>query len=296
MPDVLSKSPLGKTVIRPKPDVSQQKGGGFFVGGSSGEEEGSFDDRMASQPKQSSLTAALKPKKQLSFKEIVDARKLNEKSHEDEEVFESDDEDEDDSAIDDSEDEAEDDEAWEDDAEEEADNNDKTLFKRVDSQPNLVSRRSLLTTMMNQGDRAAAFQEQAMKANPGLKRSKTSNNVPTATEEITQNAELLRTPTKPMMRSRSEVMSLASSPKTTRRNMLSTEIDEGLRKSILHERLQKKSTVFAYTKRVQSARNLTTLSQQVSPEDINGNASEDESGETYDPYAHGPGAYHQAGW
>ena len=78
--------------------------------------------------------------------------------------------------------------------------------------------------------------------------------------------------------------------------MLSTEIDEGLRKSILHERLQKKATVSAYTKRVQSARNLTTLSHQFQPDDFNAKGDKDESGESDDPYGHGIGAYHQAGW
>ena len=284
-----------KEIPRSKPDTNHQKGGGFFVGGSSGEEESSFEERM-SQPKESSLTAALKPKKQLSFKDIVESRKMDEKSHEDEEVFESDDEeDASDSAIDDSEDEAEDDEEWEDDADEDAESGDKPLFKRVDSQPNLVSRRSLLTTMMNQGDRAAAFQEQAVKSAPSLKRSKTSTNVPT--EESTMTTDLPRTPSKPIMRTRSDLISIVSSPKTTRRNMLSTEIDEGLRKSILHERLQKKATVSAYTKRVQSARNLTTLSHQIQPEDLRSKDDEEvESKETHDPYGHGIGAYHQTGW
>lgn len=263
------------------------------MGGSSGEEESSFEERM-SHPKESSLTAALKPKKQLSFKDIVESRKLNDKSHEDEEVFESDDEDVSDSAIDDSEEEAEDDEAWEDDAEEDAENGDKPLFKRVDSQPNLVSRRSLLTTMMNQGDRASAFQEQAMRSAPNLKRSKTSTHMPT--EEVATSTDLLRTPSKPIMRTRSDLISLVSSPKTTRRNMLSTEIDEGLRKSILHERLQKKATVAAYTKRVQSARNLTTLSHQIQPEDLQSVDDDEGPKERYDPYGHGIGAYHQAGW
>ena len=209
---------------------------------------------------------------------------------------EDDEEEEDDSAIDDSEDEVEDDEAWEDDAEEESEVTEKPLFKRVDSQPNLVSRRSLLTTMMNQGDRATAFQEQAMRANPGLKRSKTSNNVPTEESATATSTDLLRTPAKPIMRTRSDVASLVSSPKTTRRNMLSTEIDEGLRKSILHERIQKKATYNAYTKRVQSARNLTTLSHQISPEEIKSKSDDGDSGEVDDPYAHGIGGYHQTGW
>lgn len=293
-PEVLSKSPLCKEIPRSRPEASNQKGGGFFVGDSSGEDESSFEDRMSSQPGQSSLTIALKPKKQLSFKDIVESRKLNDKSHEDEEVFEESDDEEDvsDSAIDDSEDEAEDDEAWEDDADDDGDGSDNTTFKRRGSQSNLVSRRSLLTTMMNQGDRAAAFEEQAMRSAPALRRSKTSTNV--HTEESATAADLPRTSSRPILRTRSDLHSLVSSPKTTRRNMLSTEIDEGLRKSILHERLQKKATVSAYTKRVQSARNLTTLSHQIQPEEVK--SQDDESRATYDPYGQGIGAYHQAGW
>ena len=258
---------------------------------------------MSSQPTQSSLTAGLKKpvaaKKTLSFRDVVESRKSDEKSHEDEEVFESDDEDDaSDSAIDDSEDEAEDDdEAWEDDAEGDGDSADKPLFKRVDSQPNLVSRRSLLTSGLNQGDRAAAFQDLAMSSAPGLKRSKTSSNVNTEEGSTDASSQLLRTPSKPILRTRSDLISLVSSPKTTRRNMLSTEIDENLRKSILHERLQKKSTLNAYTKRVLSARNLTTLSHQIQPEDVASKSDNDEERqETHDPYGHGIGAYHQAGW
>ena len=282
-----------KAAIRVRPE-SVKKGNGFMLGGSSGEDESSFEERMQSQPQQSSLTAALKPpQKQLSFREVVESRKMGHKSHEDEDVFESDDEnDVSDSAIDDSDDDVDEDdeEEWEDDASENADGNDRPLFQRVDSKPNLVSRRSLLTTMMNQHDRADAFQEMAIKAAPVLKRSKTSSNMHTQEETNATGGNGLAVPQKPITRTKSDLISLVSSPKTTRRNMLSTEINEDLRKSILHERLQKKSTINAYNKRVQSARNLTTLPLHVEERDRG--VSRDE----FDYYGHGIGAYHQAGW
>lgn len=268
----------------------------FLLGGSSGDEDDeSFDDRMHPPSHQSSLTAGLKrpapAAKKLSFQEVVEARRLENKSCENEDVFESDDDD-DESATEESEEEAggDDDEAWEDDHSENADLHDRPLFQRVDSKPNLVSRRSLLTSMISQDDRAQAFQDLAMKQSAGLKRSKTSANVTAPTDETMIATTPSGTAAKPIMRTKSDIISLVSSPRTTRRNMLSTEIDENLRKSILHERMQKKSTLIAYTKRVQSARNLPTLP-------IHSEEREDSSKDDFDYYGHGiAAAYHQTGW
>ena len=130
---------------------------------------------MPSHPKQSSLTAGLQrpvgpDKKQLSFKDEVESRKLNNKSHEDEDVFtDSDEESSEDE--DESEDEVEgdDDGDW---VDEGAEGGDDTgpLFQRVDSSANLVSRRSLLTSMMLEGDRAAVFAKMAQ-SQPTLRKS-----------------------------------------------------------------------------------------------------------------------------
>ncbi len=131
----------------------------------------------------------------------------------------------------------EDDEAWEDIAEEESEVIRGPQFMRVDLQLNLVLRHSLLTAMMNQGDGAAAFQGQGLMASTSLERSKTSNDVPTEESATAASTKLLQTPARPILRTRSDVASLVESPKTTRRHMLSTEIDESLQKSILHERI-----------------------------------------------------------
>ncbi|KAL9033123.1 MAG: hypothetical protein Q9214_007658, partial [Letrouitia sp. 1 TL-2023] len=93
----LAPSPIPtKSITHTKPD-DPKRGGMFLLGGSSGEDDSSFDDQMLSQPKHSSLTAGLKrplpSKKQTSFKDEVESRTINNRSHEDEDVFESDDDD-----------------------------------------------------------------------------------------------------------------------------------------------------------------------------------------------------------
>lgn len=257
---------------------------------------------MSSQTNQSSLTAGLKRpqgnKKQLSFRDELVSRTLNNKSHEDEQVFESSDEedDEDDDAIEEDSEEGDDDEEWEDDA---SDNCDAApagapTFQRVDSKPNLVSRRSLLTDLMNQSDRAAAFANMASKSTPALRRSRTSTpngpSVGASPEE--QNLAMLgphMTPSKPIIMTTVNDFPVALSPRTTRREMLATELPGSLRKDVLWERQQKKSTVNAVMKRRHTAHNLTKL--QAYPET---NGLEGSNLNEY--FSKGLGEYHQTGW
>ncbi|KAK4692574.1 hypothetical protein P7C71_g4656, partial [Lecanoromycetidae sp. Uapishka_2] len=283
---------------------SNKSGMGFMLGGSSGssgEEGSSLEDRLSSQTNQSSLTAGLKrpqtTKKQLSFKDEVESRTLNNKSHKDEEVFESSDEedsDDDDAIEEDSED--GDDEEWEDDASESGEIAPPTAptFQRVDSKPNLVSRRSLLTDLMNQSDRAAAFANMASKSTPALRRSRTSTpngpSVGASPEE--QNSAMLgphMTLSKPIVTSTANNIPMALSPRSTRREMLATELPGSLRKDVLWERQQKKSTVNAVVKRRHTAHNLTNLKAYPEP-------NEQDSSKMNEYFSKGLGEYHQAGW
>lgn len=283
----------------------------FMLGCSSGEDDSSFEERILSQSKQSSLTSGLKrpngSKKTLSFRDEVESRQLNNKSHEDEGVFESSDEEEDmpDSAIDSEEEEDDDDEDWEDDASESNDNTTNTpLFQRVDSKPNLVSRRSLLTTLMNEGDRAAAFQNMASRSTPALRRSRSSKGSPPVglpAEDDSNNTQVdasvpmlgpHMTRSKPIIMTTSNTQpQMALSPRTTRRNMLSTEMTESLRKHVLWERQQKKATANAVLKRRHTAHNLVNLGQG------DGQSSK-EGGSKNNSWNFGPaiGEYHQVGW
>ena len=290
-----------------KAENASKKDAVFMLGGgSSGDDDSSFDDKMASLPKQSSLTLGLKrptsSKKTLSFRDEVESRALENKSHEDEEVFESDEEDE--SAIDDdSEEEEEDDDDWEDDASESAENpaNDKPLFQRVDSQPNLVSRRSVLTTELHQLDRAATFANLASKSSPVIRRTKisTSSDPSDGGSPVEDPSPAIlaghMTRSKPIIMSARNAQQMAFSPKTTRRNMLATEMTESLRKNVLWERQQKKATTNAIIKRRHTAQNLTNL--QNYPGETAQPARHGSRNTSFDHYFEaGLGEYHRAGW
>ena len=276
-------------------------------GGSSGDDDSSFDDKMASLPKQSSLTLGLKRpsgnKKTLSFRDEVESRALENKSHEDEEVFESDEEDE--SAIDDDseEEDEEDDDDWEDDASESAENpaNDKPLFQRVDSQPNLVSRRSVLTTELHQLDRAATFANLASKSTPMIRRTKTSTSSgPSEGVSPVEDPSLAMLPghmtrSKPIVMTARNAQQMAFSPKTTRRNMLATEMTESLRKNVLWERQQKKATTNAIIKRRHTAQTLTNL-QNYPGETVQAPKHESRNTSFEHYFEEGLGEYHRAGW
>lgn len=290
-----------------KTESPTKKGDPMFLlgGGSSGEDDSSFDDKMGSQAKQSSLTLGLKRpggnKKTLSFRDEVESRALEKRSHEDEEVFESDEEDE--SAIDDDSEEEEDDDDWEDDASETAENtgSEQHLFRRVDSQPNLVSRRSILTTELNQLDRAATFANLASKSNPLIKRNKTSTSTGLSDAiSPVEDPSLAMLPghmtkSKPIVMIGRNAQQMAYSPKTTRRNMLATEMTESLRKNVLWERQQKKATTNAVIKRRHTAQNLTSL--QNYPGEAVQASTEESRNTSFDHYFEaGLGEYHRAGW
>lgn len=272
----------------------------FSLGGnSSGDEGSSFEDRMSAQiPRQSSLTAGLRRplhvKKQTSFKDELESRTLNHRSHQDENVFEDSDE-ESESAIGEDEDDDEDGSEWEDDGSDTGESVDETqLFKRIDSKPNLISRRSLLTTMMNEGDRATAFQDMALQSSPALRRSRRSSPSRPDFDEVSDEDMTLpptMTRSKPIIMTTSNTHPPALSPRTTRRNMLASEMTESLRKHLLWERQQISTTAKAVLKRRHTAYDVTKLSEY--PGDREGQTSRNNSwNHFYDQGAE----YNQAGW
>lgn len=299
-----------RPIVASKPEDSK-KSGMFMLGGSSGDEDSSFEDRIKPQPDKVSTTTGPKrahgTKKTLSFRDEVVSRQLNNKSHEDEGVFESSDEEED-SAIESEDEEEDDDEDWEDDDPESNDNTTNIpLFQRVDSKPNLASHKSLLTTLMNEGDRAAAFQNMASRSTPALRRARSSKGSPPVGIPAEEDDDSTIDASIPMLgphmtRSKPIIMTtsnghqqMALSPRTTRRNMLSTEMTESLRKHVLWERQQKKATANAVLKRRHTAHNLTNLKEYPGQED--GDPSQEAgSGNNSWNFGHGVGEYHQVGW
>ncbi|KAI9712746.1 MAG: hypothetical protein M1820_001368 [Bogoriella megaspora] len=293
---------------------SKPKGAKFQIGaGSSDEPESSLDTHMSNAPR-SSLSEGLKQpsssKKQTSFRDEVDIRTMCHKAvEENEDVFESDDEDEEEvseSAIDD--DEEEDD--WEDEGEDSGPSSvdEKFHFQRVESKPNLVSRRSLLTTMIHEPERAAALQNAASRSTPALRRSRTSTpNGPSLAASPDDDEPGLEMKgkqipsSKPIIMTTSNTHQPALSPRTTRRNMLSTELTESLRKNLLWERQHKNGNKAGLTRRHTSydVKNLQQFpgEQKIQTEKgpvMNKKASDYQSWNDY--FDQGLSDFHRKGW
>ncbi|KAB8294269.1 hypothetical protein EYC80_009696 [Monilinia laxa] len=289
--------------------LPKKKPAKFSFGGSSNEDESSLPNRM--QPR-SALTDKLQkplPKKQTSFQEEVATRTIQEEAFDDD-VFETDDEDDvDESAIDDDDDDSSD---WEDSNEESgnASIDDKTFFQRVDSRPQLTSRRSLITTMLHQNDRAQALATEASRSTPALRRSRNSspNGPSLAASPESDEAPLMMKGLKPIAEiprgaqpivksaTNSTAHHQALSPRTTRRNMLATELTVSLRQNLLWERKQKSSVneAAAALKRRHTAHDVANLKQY--PERVYMDKDDQALNSSWNQYfSQGLGEYHSKG-
>lgn len=319
----LNPTPILKNsfVSKPLPSKAEpmrKKQPMFTLGGSSDEDNSSSLEAYSLQ-KRSSLSDNIKKAglihKNLSFNNQVSTRTIHDITSESEEAIESESEDDsDDNAIE----EEDSDEEWEDDNDDSAvaSMDERPLFQRVDSKPNLVSRRSLLTTMMHQGDRAQALQNAASRSSPAIRRSRTTTpNGPSTGNSPQEDAGLMMRPqasrSKPIIMTTSNVHPPALSPRTTRRNMLQTELTASLRSNLLWERQQKNSTTNAVNKRAQSAVSIPALRRAATTNDVKGlqttmqqnnlikTATQGEAikNNSYNDYFdQGLQEYHQKGW
>ncbi|CEL05258.1 hypothetical protein ASPCAL06376 [Aspergillus calidoustus] len=311
-PRLSSDSGTTKMQVPSKLSPLKKRGNMFTLGGSSGDDEdSSFEDRMIHAPRQSSLTdqlgrpgSNLNPNNRMtSFKEQVKSIKDRRRdTHED--AIETDDEISE-SAIEDDED-----SDWEDSVTESGRSSveEKEMFQRVDSRPNLVSRRSLLTMMMHQPLR---MQGNASRSTPALQRSRlTSPNGPSipASPPDDDDEESLTMKGPDVPRSKPIIMkpapqSVAHSPRTTRRNMLATELTESLRRHLLWERQQKSATANAF-KRRHTAHDMANLKEYPKPggqqqgpapaSDYDKDVAKTGSFNHYTDF--GPWEYHAKGW
>jgi hypothetical protein len=282
-------------------EVNKKKTGAVFVlGASSGEEESSLEEHMSTTlhlQQRSSLSEELKKpqRKRTSFKDDVSTRTVYEGSHEDDGADTDDDEEVvSESAIDD-----DDSSDWEDSVTESGRESvdEKEMFQRVDSRPTLTSRRSLLSTLLHQPDRAAALQVAAASQSIPAVRSRTSSaNGPSVSVSPEEESVLtMRGPqiprSRPIVMTTSNIHPPTLSPRTTRRNMLATELTESLRRHLLWERQQKNTTASAVLKRRHTSHDVANLQEY--PGQISKDASKNNSWNYFD---HGLGEYHQKGW
>ncbi|KAJ5513346.1 hypothetical protein N7463_002898 [Penicillium fimorum] len=311
-----------------KPSPLKKKGGMFTLGGSSGDDdESSFEERMGPQAAQENATGGgLKPKnstpnstkKTASFSNQVSSHIIpNSKdiSLPDEDAIETDDE-VSESAIEDDED-----SDWEDSITEggESSVDDRgEMFQRVDSRPNLVSRRSMLTMMMHQ---PARMQGNAFRSSPALQRSRLTSpsgpSIPQSPPDKEEESLIMRGPdvprSKPIVMNTNGSQSMAHSPRTTRRNMLATELTESLRRHLLWERQQKSATANAFLKRRHTAHDMKNLQEYPGPKgphkgvgpnqasaEADSNAANFDLGKngSWTNYTtdYGPWEYHVKGW
>ena len=289
----------------------QKKKAMFSFGGSSNEDESSLPRKM--QKPQSAMadhTQRPQQKKQTSFLEEVASRTI----HDYEDPFESDDDDTEpsESAIDDDDDSSD----WEDSIEDSgnASIDEKTFFQRVDSRPNLTSRRSLITTMLHQSERAEALANAASRSTPALQRSRTTSpNGPSIAASPDSDdasplmmkrgglkpiAEVPQTGARPIIQTTTNTTphQQALSPRTTRRNMLATELTVSLRQHLLWERQQKSQTANAVLKRRHTAHDVANLKQY--PEKVHMDKDDkDGLNASWNQYfSTGLGEYHSKGW
>lgn len=240
----------------------------FQIGGSS--EEGSLKSALLSPRPASGLGA---PKKQTSFSNHVSTRTISQNDA----AADSDTEYVDESAIDDDDDSSD----WEDSVEDSGKSSvDDKFFQRVPSKANLTSRPSLITLMLAQNERAKNLGNQASQSTSAIPRPRAGPRAPslgvspndsdeaplmmkgTHHSTLKPISEVPRATAQPIAVTASRVSAQAAlSPRTTRRNMLATELTESLRRHLLWERQQKSSTANAVLKRRHTSHDVANLKQ-----------------------------------
>jgi len=312
-------TPILKTSPQYRPDRLNRpkKGATFTLGASSGEEESSLDSHMGRSVGSLSTGLPQPPKKHASFRDIIQDRAIT-----DSPVFEESDDEDDDDAFESVIEEDEDSSDWEDDDIGESGNSstdeNKSMFRRVDSQPNLTSRRSMLTTMMHEPDRARAMASAASRSTPALRRSRgASPSGPSATpsphrreveragpdytshpSQLSQHAQEASESSqpRPIIMTTSNTHQPALSPRTTRRNMLSTELTESLRKNLLWERQHKSSNNLAAMKRRHTSHDIKNLKQHPEPQTVMSVKDNDKKKFSNEYFNQGLQEYHAKGW
>jgi hypothetical protein len=313
-------TPILKTSPQYRPDRLNRpkKGATFTLGASSGEDESSLDSHMG-RNSVGSLSTGMPPppKKHASFRDIIQDRAIT-----DSPVFEESDDEDDDDAFESVIEEDEDSSDWEDDEVGESGNSsadeNKSMFRRVDSQPNLTSRRSMLTTMMHEPDRARAMASAASHSTPALRRSRgASPSGPSATPsphrrdveragpDLASHTSQLSQHTqedsessqpRPIIMTTSNTHQPSLSPRTTRRNMLSTELTESLRKNLLWERQHKSSNNLAAMKRRHTSHDIKNLKQHPEPQTVMSVKDTDKKKFSNEYFNQGLQEYHAKGW
>ncbi|KAI2628279.1 DUF1752-domain-containing protein [Xylaria nigripes] len=280
----------------------------FKIGGSSSTEPSPSLKSALHSGKPNSLLGA--HKKQTSFSNQVTTRTISSPSDPSGSYLGE-------SAIDDDDEDSE----WEDSIEESGKSSvEETVnFTRVPSIPNLPSRRSLISLMFaGQEERVNGLTNFASHSTPAIaQRTRQLQTVPNGAgspNDSDDNGLVMRrgvrhttlNPIREIPRSGAQPIMTkptthyhqqsALSPRTTRRNMLATELTESLRRQLLWERQQKSSTANAVLKRRHTSHDVANLKQY--PEKSYMNQTKDEiNTNSWNQFLRDDnGGYHAQGW
>ena len=184
------------------------------------------------------------------------------------------------------------------------DGGEKGLFKRVDSRANLVSRPSMLTMMMQQppkmrnqmiSSRSTSALQRARPNGPSVPDSPPGGGDHNEEGGLTMRGGVPRS--NPVGVTPGFSGGGAQSPRTTRRNMLATELTESLRRHLLWERQQKSTTANAVLKRRHTSHDVANLQEYPQPNNnTNGGGKEKYNGSWNNNTDFGPWEYHAKGW
>lgn len=291
-------SPVEEPVAAPK----RSKNSMWIIGSSSSsvsDDETDMDHSFSVRrgPQVSKLAEGLKlagKKKRTSFRDEVATRTVY-----DEDTFSDDEENVSESAIEDDDDCSSDWESSTDSAQ--SSYTETPMFQRVESRPQLATRPSLLSTLLHEPKRAPVLANNGSRSTPAIRSRNTSPSGPSLAASPRKESPLASKATagvshsKPIIVTTSNMHPPALSPRTTRRNMLATELTESLRKHLLWERQQKNTTASAVLKRRHTAHDVTKLNNYPQPSFMSGNKGNTSKNNSWNHYFE-THEYHVAGW
>ncbi|KAF3936862.1 hypothetical protein ABW19_dt0205399 [Dactylella cylindrospora] len=260
-----------------------KKGAMFIVGSSPSDASGSYDgSRFGSALSSSLRRVASTSSKKTTFVDKVQTRTIVPPDDDDDYITEDDDLSE--SAIED------DDLEWDSVSEGGSSYTEENMFARIEEpQAPIRTRPSLLSTLLHQSERAEALARAGTRSASAIRSRTSSPNGPSVPPSPGREAPLQQAvgPRAVPIVANHKTYPLALSPRTTRRNMLATELTESLRKHLLWERQQKNKVANAVLRRRHTAHDMQNLTEY---------PQRDRAGSFNGHFENGVADYHLAGW
>lgn len=176
----------------------------------------------------------------------------------------------------------------------------KNMFQRLEelAQPALPSRPSLLSTLLGEPNRATAHANTGLRPTPALRSRTTSPQGPSVAPSPSKDSPIsllggLKIKARPIMTA-VNIHPPALSPRTTRRNMLATELTESLRQNLLWERKQQVTTAQAALKRRHTTH--AEMSKLAEYPQLNHMSKDASKNNSWNHFFDGLNEYHTKGW